>query len=79
MPVQIPDDADFASFKAQCESEEGWIQRYSKSGVTVWCRDEETKTVQKLKASASQGLLGKLHMHCIAESPGCKADVMCAA
>lgn len=63
--MQIPDDADFASFKEQCESEEGWIQRYNKAGVSVWCRDEETKTVQKLKASAAQGLLGNLHaLHC---------------
>ncbi|XP_060782968.1 START domain-containing protein 10 [Neoarius graeffei] len=51
MPVQIPDDADFASFKEQCESEEGWIQRYSKAGVMVWCQAEETKAVQKLKMS----------------------------
>lgn len=70
MPVQIPDDADFASFKEQCESHEGWIQRYNKAGVTVWCRDEETKTVQKLKASAAQGLLGNLHaLHCGVTKP----------
>uniref|UniRef100_A0A8B9JWW8 START domain-containing protein 10 n=1 Tax=Astyanax mexicanus TaxID=7994 RepID=A0A8B9JWW8_ASTMX len=49
MPVQIPDDTDFASFKDQCENHDGWLARYNKGGVTVWCREEETKTVQKLK------------------------------
>uniref|UniRef100_A0A4W5R6K1 START domain-containing protein n=1 Tax=Hucho hucho TaxID=62062 RepID=A0A4W5R6K1_9TELE len=53
MPVQIPDDADFTSFKEQCENHEGWTARYSKGSVTVWCRDEECKTIQKLKASVS--------------------------
>ncbi len=54
MPVQIPDDTDFLSFRDQCESQDGWVARYTKGGVTVWCRDEECKTVQKLKASALQ-------------------------
>ncbi|XP_034453811.1 START domain-containing protein 10 isoform X1 [Hippoglossus hippoglossus] len=49
MPVQIPDDSDFSSFKDQCLSTDGWISRYSKGGVTVWCREEESKAVQKLK------------------------------
>ncbi|XP_035387828.1 START domain-containing protein 10 isoform X3 [Electrophorus electricus] len=49
MPVHIPDDTDFATFKEQCESQDGWTARYNKGGVTVWCRDEETTTVQKLK------------------------------
>ena len=51
MPVQIPDDTDFTSFKEQCENHEGWLARYNKGGVTVWCRAEESSTVQKLKAS----------------------------
>lgn len=49
MPVQIPDDSDFSSFKDQCLSPDGWISRYSKAGVTVWCREEESRSVQKLK------------------------------
>ncbi|XP_070300761.1 START domain-containing protein 10 [Salvelinus sp. IW2-2015] len=49
MPVQIPDDTDFTSFKEQCENHEGWTARYNKGSVTVWCRDEECKTIQKLK------------------------------
>ncbi|XP_038556161.1 START domain-containing protein 10 isoform X1 [Micropterus salmoides] len=49
MPVQIPDDSDFSSFKDQCLSSEGWISRYNKGGVTVWCREEESRSVQKLK------------------------------
>lgn len=53
MPVQIPDDTDFSSFKEQCENHEGWTARYNKGSVTVWCRDEECKTIQKLKASVS--------------------------
>ncbi len=51
MPVQIPDDSDFSSFKDQCLSADGWISRYSKGGVTVWCREEESRSVQKLKVS----------------------------
>ncbi|XP_028816181.1 START domain-containing protein 10 [Denticeps clupeoides] len=49
MPVQIPDDGDFASFKEQCENHDGWAARYNKGGVTVWCRDEDSRGVQKLK------------------------------
>ncbi|XP_042182018.1 START domain-containing protein 10-like [Oncorhynchus tshawytscha] len=49
MPVQIPDDTDFTSFKEQCENQEGWTARYNKGSVTVWCRDEDCKTIQKLK------------------------------
>ncbi|XP_040031569.2 START domain-containing protein 10 [Gasterosteus aculeatus] len=49
MPVQIPDDSDFSSFKDQCLSLDGWTSRYSKGGVTVWCREEESRTVQRLK------------------------------
>ncbi|KAG7232312.1 hypothetical protein INR49_009044 [Caranx melampygus] len=49
MPVQIPDDSDFSSFRDQVLSGDGWTSRYCKSGVTVWCRDEESRTVQKLK------------------------------
>ncbi|CAL8358031.1 unnamed protein product [Merluccius merluccius] len=49
MPVQIPDDADFTSFKEQCESHEGWLARYNRGGVTVWCSAEDSNTVQKLK------------------------------
>ncbi|XP_041845528.1 START domain-containing protein 10 isoform X1 [Melanotaenia boesemani] len=49
MPVQIPDDSDFSSFRDQCLSVDGWTSRYNKSGVTVWCREEESCTVQKLK------------------------------
>ncbi|XP_008300876.1 PCTP-like protein [Stegastes partitus] len=49
MPVQIPDDSDFSSFKDQCLSADGWTSRYNKGGVTVWCRDQESSTVQKLK------------------------------
>ncbi|KPP64810.1 PCTP-like protein-like [Scleropages formosus] len=46
MPLQVPDDSDFSSFKAQCEDHEGWSARYSKGGVTVWCRDEECDTMR---------------------------------
>ncbi|XP_039463325.1 arf-GAP with Rho-GAP domain, ANK repeat and PH domain-containing protein 3-like isoform X2 [Oreochromis aureus] len=49
MPVQIPDDSDFCSFREQCLSTEGWTSRYSKGGVTVWGREEDSSTVQKLK------------------------------
>ncbi|XP_056238062.1 START domain-containing protein 10 isoform X2 [Seriola aureovittata] len=49
MPVQVPDDSDFSSFKEQCLSADGWTSCYSKGGVTVWCREEESRTVQKLK------------------------------
>ncbi|CAB1458351.1 unnamed protein product [Pleuronectes platessa] len=55
MPVQIPDDSDFSSFKDQCLSTDGWISRYSKGGVTVWCREEESRAVQKLKVREGIG------------------------
>lgn len=51
MSVQIPDDSDFSSFKDQCLNLDGWTSRYNKGGVTVWCRDEDSKTVQKIKVS----------------------------
>uniref|UniRef100_H3B031 START domain-containing protein 10 n=1 Tax=Latimeria chalumnae TaxID=7897 RepID=H3B031_LATCH len=48
--VHIPDDADFGSFRDQCESQEGWVSQYNKGGITVWSREpEESHTVQKLK------------------------------
>ncbi|KAM4586988.1 START domain-containing protein 10 isoform 2-T2 [Fundulus diaphanus] len=49
MPVRIPDDSDFSSFKDQCLSPDGWSSRYSKGGVTVWCREEDSSSVQKIK------------------------------
>ncbi|XP_047190343.1 START domain-containing protein 10 isoform X1 [Scophthalmus maximus] len=49
MPVQVPDDSDFSSFKDQCLSSDGWTSRYSRGGVTVWCRGEEGHNVQTLK------------------------------
>ncbi|MGH0127093.1 UNVERIFIED_CONTAM: hypothetical protein FKN15_043782 [Acipenser sinensis] len=52
MPVQVPDDSDFNSFREQCENVDGWTVHYNKAGVTVWCRDQQqSETVQKLKAS----------------------------
>lgn len=62
MPVQIPDDSDFSSFKDQCLSTEGWSSRYNKGGVTVWCRqEEESRTVQKLKVGhrTSESIRGR--------------------
>ncbi|XP_068025638.1 START domain-containing protein 10-like isoform X1 [Melanerpes formicivorus] len=48
--VYIPDDSDFSSFRAQCESPEGWHCRYNKAGITVWSQgQEESCTVQKIK------------------------------
>lgn len=48
--VRIPDDADFNSFREQCESSEGWRSQYNKGGVTVWNQEQEAgRAVQKLK------------------------------
>ncbi|XP_048399607.1 START domain-containing protein 10 [Stegostoma tigrinum] len=48
--VQVPDDAQFSSFREQCERQEGWLVQYNKGGTTVWNRQpEENRTVQKLK------------------------------
>ncbi|MEQ2297349.1 hypothetical protein AMECASPLE_033943 [Ameca splendens] len=55
MPVRIPDDSDFSSFKDQCLSTDGWNSRYNKSGVTVWCREEDSSSVQKIKKSRKDG------------------------
>ncbi|XP_027865443.1 START domain-containing protein 10 isoform X2 [Xiphophorus couchianus] len=49
MPVRIPDDSDFSSFKDQCLSPDGWSSRYHKGGVTVWCREQDSSSVQKIK------------------------------
>lgn len=51
MQVQIPDDSVFCSFRDQCLSSDGWINSYNKGGVTVWCREEESQSVQKFKVS----------------------------
>ncbi|XP_026081609.1 START domain-containing protein 10-like [Carassius auratus] len=59
MPVQIPDDADFLSFRDQCESQDGWVARYNKGVVTVWCRDEECKTVQKTQGKCTMRIVCK--------------------
>lgn len=42
--VQIPDDTTFLSFKQQCESTEGWINRYSKGGMEVWMQPTSPDT-----------------------------------
>ncbi|KAK6473704.1 PCTP-like protein [Huso huso] len=34
--VKVPDDSDFSRFQGQCESQEGWVNKYSKSGMEVW-------------------------------------------
>lgn len=48
--VQIPDDLAFASFRQQCESTQGWQQKYSKLGVGVWVQDtSEGKAVHRMK------------------------------
>lgn len=51
MQAQIPDDSDFLSFRAQCLGTEGWLSRYSRKGVTVWCPQEKSGGVQKVKVS----------------------------
>lgn len=35
-PVELPDEAAFRAFRAQCEAEQGWQCRYSREGVAVW-------------------------------------------
>lgn len=55
MPVRIPDDSDFSSFQDQCLSPDGWSSRYNKGGVTVWCREEDSSSVQKIKVRLTWG------------------------
>ncbi|XP_053329991.1 START domain-containing protein 10-like [Spea bombifrons] len=40
---QIPDDSLFLSFRTQCESNEGWVCTYSKSGTGVWLKPPTDK------------------------------------
>ncbi|KAM9358796.1 START domain-containing protein 10 [Symphorus nematophorus] len=48
--VAIPDDRAFASFKAECLSEEGWIVKFRRRDLTVWSQEqEEDKSVHKIK------------------------------
>ncbi|KAM9740879.1 START domain-containing protein 10 [Menidia menidia] len=49
MPVQIPDDSYFSSFRELCLGPEGWSSRYSSGGVTVWGREQGGSAVQQLK------------------------------
>lgn len=54
--MSIPDDRAFASFKAECLSEEGWQLTHNKRGVTVWIQDmEEGKSVHRIKVSPTRG------------------------
>lgn len=48
--VTIPDDRAFASFKAECLSEEGWVLNHNKRGIKVWSQElEEGRSVHKIK------------------------------
>lgn len=48
--VTIPDDRAFASFKAECLCEEGWLLTHNKGGITVWTQGlEEGRSVHKMK------------------------------
>ncbi|XP_034024081.1 START domain-containing protein 10 [Thalassophryne amazonica] len=48
--VTIPDDRAFASFKAECLSEDGWRVTYSKGGIMVWTQKLEAgNSVHKIK------------------------------
>lgn len=46
--VTIPDDQAFASFKAECLCEDGWIDTYNKRGITVWSQEVDN-SVHKIK------------------------------
>uniref|UniRef100_A0ACB8FWI2 Uncharacterized protein n=1 Tax=Sphaerodactylus townsendi TaxID=933632 RepID=A0ACB8FWI2_9SAUR len=35
-PVELPDEAAFRAFRAQCQAEQGWQCRYNREGVAVW-------------------------------------------
>lgn len=51
--VTIPDDRAFASFKAECLCEEGWLLTHNKRGIKVWIQDmEEGKSVHRIKVRA---------------------------
>lgn len=50
--VSIPDDRAFASFKAECLCEDGWINTYSKHGITVWSQEVDN-SVHKIKVRPS--------------------------
>ncbi|XP_067853168.1 START domain-containing protein 10-like [Heptranchias perlo] len=48
--VQVPDDLAFASFREQCESAQGWQQKYSKAEIGVWVQAaSEGKAVHRIK------------------------------
>ncbi|KAL8181063.1 UNVERIFIED_CONTAM: hypothetical protein K2H54_045620 [Gekko kuhli] len=54
-PVQLPDEAAFRAFRAQCEAEQGWQCRYSREGVAVWGQlpPPGTCAVHRVKAPQS--------------------------
>ncbi|XP_032993493.1 START domain-containing protein 10-like [Lacerta agilis] len=35
-PVTLPNDAAFRDFLAECESQQGWLSWYDRSGISVW-------------------------------------------
>ncbi|XP_034957964.1 START domain-containing protein 10-like [Zootoca vivipara] len=35
-PVTLPNDATFERFKAECESQQGWLSWYEGSGMSIW-------------------------------------------
>ncbi|XP_028904428.1 START domain-containing protein 10 [Ornithorhynchus anatinus] len=48
--VQVPDDHDFQSFRAECEAGEGWVLSYSKAGLGVWVQaGEPERALHKIK------------------------------
>ncbi|XP_069749140.1 START domain-containing protein 10-like [Narcine bancroftii] len=48
--VQVPDDLVFASFREQCQSEQGWQQKYNKAGMGVWVQTaSEGKAGHRIK------------------------------
>ncbi|XP_078496300.1 START domain-containing protein 10-like [Lissotriton helveticus] len=52
-PVEVPDDVAFQDFQQQCESEQGWVPKYSKRGMVVCvqppCPDSRAEAVHKVK------------------------------
>lgn len=51
--VQIPDDRDFDNFQMECNSDDGWSQTYSKSGIVVWIQIlEAERSLHKIKVSS---------------------------
>ncbi|XP_029463117.1 START domain-containing protein 10-like [Rhinatrema bivittatum] len=53
--LQVPDDKAFLSFRTQCESEQGWLSKYSKGGIGIWVQPPPPQNSKALAVHKIKG------------------------